>query len=156
MSDPSQHSSPGSTQRRGHSTALQSPKAAGRRLAIKLLTPEPAACEGPIGPSDLATGQPSASLAGAELPQAQEPGSLVSAEADPSAEVQAAPAEPQPEQGELVTVVQTRMGYKQERRVRQLRTLFLRGSCVVMVSPAFSAGAVHQLTARQPHRRMLQ
>ena len=53
---------------------------------------------------------------------------------------------------ELRTVTQTRQGFKQEHRVRQLKTLFLRGGCVVLVNPVQDAGQ-HSLTYKQPRRQ---
>ena len=60
---------------------------------------------------------------------------------------------------ELVTVVQTRTGFKQEHRVRRLQSVFIRGCTVVLVNvlpiPAFPARQeAYRLTAKQPHRRM--
>ena len=53
---------------------------------------------------------------------------------------------------EMRTVTQTRQGFKQEHRVRQLKSLFLRGSCVVLVNPVQDA-AQHRLSYKPPHRR---
>ena len=53
---------------------------------------------------------------------------------------------------ELRTVTQTRQGFRQEHRVRQLKTLFLRGGCVVLVNPVQDAGQ-HSLTYKQPRRQ---
>ena len=56
-------------------------------------------------------------------------------------------------ESELRTVTQTRQGFKQEHRVRQLKSLYLRGSCVVLINPV-QEGAQHRLSYRQPHRRL--
>ena len=53
---------------------------------------------------------------------------------------------------QMRTVTQTRQGFKQEHRVRQLKSLFLRGSCVVLVNPIQDA-AQHRLSYKPPHRR---
>ena len=53
---------------------------------------------------------------------------------------------------EMRTVTHTRQGFKQEHRVRQLKSLFLRGSCVVLVNPVQDT-AQRRLSYKPPHRR---